>query len=158
MNRYLLLLRGEKSEKGEKNVESEEVNSHNSLLSLRKPSRNLSVIRQSVPETAVRIHPSEAGKELLMPYLPLIIAAHKGELPALTIIMGGQEYDLSDYVCRISAGIWYGLTLDSQFLPDWLENLRRIVVWWEQIIDEEDLATTDVRLKPEQAIRDNKHE
>lgn len=77
----------------------------------------------SYVETARR---QKQGRELLEPYWPVIVAAHRDELPAQTIVMGGQEMLLSDYICRISANIRYGRELENPRLPDWLENLRRI--------------------------------
>lgn len=74
---------------------------------------------------------SEEGRTLLTPYLPVIQAAHRNELPVKKVCMGGVEYGLCDYICRISAGIWYGNVLDDPRLPDWLENLRRLQAWYE---------------------------
>lgn len=75
--------------------------------------------------------PSPEGMALLEPFLPVIKAAHRGELPPYVVTMYGKETELEEYICRESAGIWYGFSLDNPRLSDRLENLRRIQAWYE---------------------------
>src|SRR4029453_2795605 len=49
---------------------------------------------------------TEEGVALLQPFLPVIQAAHQGELPAVIVRMGGVDYELNDYICRLAAPIW----------------------------------------------------
>jgi hypothetical protein len=70
--------------------------------------------------------PHERGKELLAPFLPVIQAAHRSELPAVPLTWA-RAGELNGYVCAIAAGIWYGHTLDEPTrLAAHLENLRRL--------------------------------
>jgi hypothetical protein len=76
---------------------------------------------------------SEEGMKLLEPILPVIKAAHRGELPTMTTVQGSEVVDLSEYICAIAAGIWYGVTLESPLLADWMENLRRCQAGYERL-------------------------
>lgn len=96
------------------------------LLEMHK-AKLLALLRAEMNQPPV----NETGKALLSPYLPVIQAAHRNELPAVSVCMGRQEYGLADYICRVSAGIWYGTALDDPLLPAWLENLRRFQAWYE---------------------------
>lgn len=89
------------------------------------------IMKLWLEEMQARFPTSPEGAKLLSPFLPVIQAAHQGELPKVNIIQGGQSFDLSDYICEVSAGIWYGLTLSNPLLPSWLENLRRLQSLYE---------------------------
>jgi hypothetical protein len=76
---------------------------------------------------------SDEGKALLTPFLPVIQAAHRNELPAVPLPWS-RAGELNGYVCAISAGIWYGATLDEpERLTAHLENLRRLQSWYDTL-------------------------
>jgi hypothetical protein len=71
---------------------------------------------------------SETGTSLLPPFLPVIRALHQGKQILLAACIGGRNYELTGYVCRVAAGVWCGVNLARPLLPDRLENLSPVSV------------------------------
>ena len=96
----------------------------------------LIALLQPSPEPVTWVR-TERGAQLLQPFWEVVLAAHRGELPAVALSAGEQTYEANDYVCRLSAQIFYGLVLDKPQLPDWLDSLQRIQEWWRALQAEE---------------------
>jgi hypothetical protein len=76
--------------------------------------------------------PSDKGKALLQPFVPVIKAAHRNQLP-IVALPWARTGELNAYTCAIAAGIWYGDTLpDKERLSAHLENLRRLQFWFDE--------------------------
>lgn len=86
-------------------------------------------IERDDPPAAI---PSGEGKALLEPFLSVIGAAHRNELPPVPL-QWSRAGELNGYVCAISAGIWYGVTLsDPERLAAHLENMKRLQAWFTE--------------------------